>query len=228
MADARLFSLSSTLVINNLQVPSPKIRPFWQKNRGPTEIILRICTRFSAFPGFFPLQAIAFQRQAPIQPLQKKSCLKHYRRFFGCSGMCHNRRMTVEMTGRNEGCAGWMAFCRPPGPMMKSGNPRRPYPSSRSHSSDWSHPSFLHALIKPPGHWPGSNPIKPNQTQSNPIKVKTGFQQGLIGPEGGPNRQFLPLLAGPGRIEGKADRCDHIRLNPSKSDQKQIIGAHEI
>jgi hypothetical protein len=39
------------------------------------------------------LQALDLQPQAPIQPLQKKSCLKHYRRFFVCSGMCHHRRV---------------------------------------------------------------------------------------------------------------------------------------
>jgi hypothetical protein len=147
------------LVINSLQISPLKIRPVWQENRGPTEIILRICTRFSGFPGFSQSQALDLQPQAAIQPLQKKSYLKHYRRFFGCSGMCHHRRVNVEMTGRNEGCAGWMAVKRRQPIMMKSENPQRPYPSH------WSHPSFLHALIKPPGHWPGSNPIKPNQTQ---------------------------------------------------------------
>jgi hypothetical protein len=56
-------------------------------------------------------------------------------------------------------------------------------------------------------------------------EVKIGSQQGLIGPEDGPNRQFLPVLAGPGRIEGKARQCDQIRLNPTKSDQKKFKGA---
>jgi hypothetical protein len=176
------------LVINSLQITSLKIRPVLQKNGGPTENISHFFSRFSGFSEFFPLQAVLYEQQAAIQPLSKKSCQKHYRRFCGFSRMCHNRRVNVEMTGRNDGCAGWMAVKRrQPGLLMKSENPQCLYPSHRSH------PSFLHALIKPPGHWPGSNPIKPNQTQSNPIKVKTGFQQGLTGPAGGPNRQFLPL-----------------------------------
>ena len=128
--------------------------------------------------------------------------------------------MNVEMTGRNGGCGGWTAVKRrQPSLMMKPENPQSLYPSHRSH------PSFLHALIKPPGHWPGSNLIKANQSQSTcravglaeadqtqstcravlprrslakagglaKAEVKTGCQQGLIGPEGGPNRQFLPL-----------------------------------
>jgi hypothetical protein len=113
------------LEISRLQITPLKFRPFWQENRGPTEIILRICTPFPGFSGFSQLQAFDLQPQAPIQPLQKKSCLKHYRRFFGCSGMCHDRRVNVEMTGRNEGCAGsafakasarqrWTAVKRPP------------------------------------------------------------------------------------------------------------------
>ena len=74
----------------------PKNGAILQKNEGPTEIILHFFSRFSGFSGFFPLQAIAVQRQAAIQPLQKKSYLKTYRRFFVRSGICHNRRMRVE------------------------------------------------------------------------------------------------------------------------------------
>jgi hypothetical protein len=74
----------------------PKIGAVLQKNGGPTEIILHFFSRFFGFSGFFPLQAIAVQWQTPIQPLQKKSCLKTYRRFFVRSGMCQNRRMRVE------------------------------------------------------------------------------------------------------------------------------------
>ncbi len=54
------------------------------------------------FSEFFPSQAIAFQRQAPIRPLPKKSCLKTDGRFSLRSGMCHNRRMKVATTGRYE------------------------------------------------------------------------------------------------------------------------------
>ena len=40
------------------------------------------------------------------------------------------------------------------------------------------------------GHWPVRLSIQPFP----PTLLKTGFRQGVIGPEGGPNRQFLPLL----------------------------------
>jgi hypothetical protein len=52
--------------------------------------------------GFFLSQPIDFQSQASLQPLQKQSYLKSYRRFFVRSAMCHNRRMNVEMTDRCE------------------------------------------------------------------------------------------------------------------------------
>ena len=80
-----------------------------QKNRGPTENILHLFSRFSGFSRFFPSQPIAFQAQAAAKTLQNKSYLKSYRRFFVRSGMCHNRRVNVEMTGRNQGSAGWTA-----------------------------------------------------------------------------------------------------------------------
>jgi hypothetical protein len=73
-----------------------KIRAILQKNGGPTEIILHFFSRFSGFSGFSLSQAIAFQCHPAIQPLQKKSCLKSYRRFFVRFGMCHNRRMNDE------------------------------------------------------------------------------------------------------------------------------------
>jgi hypothetical protein len=92
----------------------PKIEAILQKNGDPTKNISHFFSRFSCFPGFFHLQAIAFQRQAPLQPLPKKSCPKHYRRFFVRSGMCHNRRVIVEMTCRNEGCERWTAVKRQP------------------------------------------------------------------------------------------------------------------
>jgi hypothetical protein len=174
-----------------LQISPLKIRPFLQKNRGPTEIILRICTPFSRFSGFSQSQALDLQPQAAIQPLQKKSCLKHYRRFFDCSRMCHNRRVNVELTGRNEGSAGWTAVKRrQPSLTMKSENPQRPYPS---HFIPFvpSVPSVFSPRVDQTARTLAQ--IKPNQTQSNPIKVKTRSQQGLIRPEDGPNRQFLPL-----------------------------------
>ena len=85
------------MVISNLQIPPPKIRPSWQENRGSQKIISRICTRFSVFSGFSQLQAFDLQLQAPTRPHQKKSCLKHYRRFYGSSRMRHNRRVSERM-----------------------------------------------------------------------------------------------------------------------------------
>jgi hypothetical protein len=55
---------------------------------------LRFFSPFSGFPGLFQSQPIAFQGQAAIRPLQKKSCQKHYRRFSVRSKMCHNRRVS--------------------------------------------------------------------------------------------------------------------------------------
>jgi hypothetical protein len=108
------------LTISSLRIPGPKIRPILQKNGGIREIILHFFLRFSGFLGFFPLQVIAFQRKAAIQPLQKKSCLKTYRRFSVRSAMCHNRRMKVgnnnwktgqkaEKWGRKNGLL--LSFC---------------------------------------------------------------------------------------------------------------------
>jgi hypothetical protein len=83
----------------------PEIGAILQKNRGPTEIILHFFSCFLGFLGFFPLQAVDGQAQAAIRTLQKKSCLKTYRRFSVRSAMCHNRRMRVEnnnwKTGRH-------------------------------------------------------------------------------------------------------------------------------
>ncbi len=86
-----------------------------QKNRGPTEIILHFFSRFFCFLGFFPLQALDWQPPAATQPLQKKSCLKTDGRFSVRTGLCHNPRMDVEMTGRNEGCESWTVVKRCPG-----------------------------------------------------------------------------------------------------------------
>jgi hypothetical protein len=52
--------------------------------------------------------------QRRSNPLSKKSCQKHYRRFFVRSRTCHNRRVNVEATGRNRGCQGWTAVKRQP------------------------------------------------------------------------------------------------------------------
>ncbi len=71
----------------------PKIEAVLQKNGGPTEIILHFFSRFPGFLGCFPLQAIAIQPQAPLRPLQEKSCQKTYHRFFVHSALCHNRRV---------------------------------------------------------------------------------------------------------------------------------------
>jgi hypothetical protein len=61
----------------------------------------------------FPLQSVASQGQAAIKTLQKKSCLKTYRRFFVRSGLCHNRPMngkTVQWEmGREKPAAGLRA-----------------------------------------------------------------------------------------------------------------------
>jgi hypothetical protein len=74
------------LVFSHLKIPSLEIRPFLQKNRGPTEIILHFFLRFSTFSGFFPPQPIASQLQAAIRTRQMKSYQKHYRRFLFVPG----------------------------------------------------------------------------------------------------------------------------------------------
>jgi hypothetical protein len=107
---------------SNLQITRLIEDSFWRKNRGVlqknggfTDIILHVILRFPCFVGFLSLQAIDFQRQAALPLLQKKSYLKSYRRFSARPAMCHNRRMKVEMTDRNEGCEGWAALkCRAP------------------------------------------------------------------------------------------------------------------
>jgi hypothetical protein len=109
-----IFVQCKYLDFSNLPIPPFKIRPFLQKKRGRTQEKRHFFLRFPCFLGFCALQAVAFQGQAAIQPLQKKSCLKTDGRFSVCSGMCHNRRMTVEMTGRNEGCEGCAAAKRRP------------------------------------------------------------------------------------------------------------------
>jgi hypothetical protein len=112
------------LTISHLQISPPKTRPFLQENGSLREIILHFFLRFFCFLGFFPLQAIAFQPQAAFQPLPKKSCQKHYRRFYVCSRMCLNGVVKVEMTGRNVGCQGWTVAKRRPAlpPRLGSSN----------------------------------------------------------------------------------------------------------
>ena len=84
------------------------------EKRGSHGIYFALFLRFSGFLGFFPLQALDRQPPAAIKTLQKKSCLKTDGRFSLRPGLCHNPRMNVEMTGRNEGCEGWTAaICRP-------------------------------------------------------------------------------------------------------------------
>jgi hypothetical protein len=48
---------------------------------------------------------------------------------------------------------------------------------------------------QPIGHYTRSKLIKADQSQSKSIKLEKCFQQGLIGSDGGPNRQFLPFPA---------------------------------
>jgi hypothetical protein len=107
------------------------------------------------------LQPIAFQRQATPQPLQIKSCLKHYRRFFVSSRMCHHHRVNVEMTGRNEGCAGWTGMRCPPALRAKRFG-------ARNGSSAFGHSAgkrrWRARTPKPVG------PSGPHQTRSNLIK----------------------------------------------------------
>src|SRR5208282_5521826 len=118
---------------------------------------------FPVFSCFFHLQAVAFQRQPPIRHLQKKSCLKHYRRFFVRPAMCHHRPINVAMTVRNEKCPASAALCRRPGLLSPAENPPRPCPSYRPH---WSHPSFLDALLNPENTRPQSHQIVPNRAKS--------------------------------------------------------------
>jgi hypothetical protein len=71
-----------------------------QKNRHPTETILHFFSRFFGFGGLLPSQPLAFQPNAPIPPLQKKSCQKHYCRFFAFPPSCHHRPMKIKCSHR--------------------------------------------------------------------------------------------------------------------------------
>jgi hypothetical protein len=59
---------------------------------------------FTCFWDSWLFQTVAPQGEPARGRLQNKSYLKTYRRFFVRSGMCLNKSMKVEMTGREEGC----------------------------------------------------------------------------------------------------------------------------
>ena len=59
---------------------------------------------FTCFWDSRLFQTLAPQGEPARGRLQNKSCLKTYRRFFVRSGMCLNKPVKVEMTGRDEGC----------------------------------------------------------------------------------------------------------------------------
>jgi len=59
---------------------------------------------FTCFWDARVFQTLAPQGEPARGRLQNKSYLKTYRRFFVRSGMCLNKTMKVEMTGRDEGC----------------------------------------------------------------------------------------------------------------------------
>jgi len=59
---------------------------------------------FTCFWDSWLFQTLATQGEPARGRLQNKSCLKTYRRFFVRSGMCLNKSVKVEMTGRDEGC----------------------------------------------------------------------------------------------------------------------------
>jgi hypothetical protein len=169
----RKSSVRKALAISSLQMMRlnkgrfcPKNGGFLQKNRGPTEIILHFFLRFYTFWGFFPLQAIAFQPEAPFQSLQKKSCQKHYRRFFVHSALCLNGIVKVVTTGRNEGCQEWTA-------VMRQTTSRAKRLGARNDRSAFGHPAGKRRCCAPtprPVGLSGANQsqsklIKPNQTQ---------------------------------------------------------------
>jgi hypothetical protein len=59
---------------------------------------------FTCFWDSWLFQTLAPQWELAGGRLQNKSYLKTYRRFFFRSGMCFNKNMKVELTGRDEGC----------------------------------------------------------------------------------------------------------------------------
>jgi hypothetical protein len=80
-------ALANMLNESNLQISPRKNSSLLQKNGGLAETILHFAVRFFGFLRFLSSQAIAFQQQAPIQTITKKSYLKTYRRFFGFCGL---------------------------------------------------------------------------------------------------------------------------------------------
>jgi len=129
-----------------------------QKNGGPAEIILHFFLCFYGFLGFFLLQAIDFQPQPAIQPLQEKSCQKHYRRFFVRFAMCHNPGMNDEKFATPNAFGAKVK--RPAAVKLaklawQAAGPPRQQPFDAigktlsgcpSHLSHWSPPSFLNDL----------------------------------------------------------------------------------
>ena len=177
---------SKRLRINSSQIPPPEICPFLQEYRGFQEIILRFF-QFFAFFGTFPVASSDLQLPTTIQPLQKKSCQKTDGRFSIPSGICHNRRMDVEMTYRIEGCKGWTLVKHRPSLRAKRFG-------VRNGSSAFGHPAGncrgRARLPNPAGlsatHHAQSNLITPNQTEA---LLPTRFDQAGWRT---PTRQFLP------------------------------------
>jgi hypothetical protein len=104
---------------------------------------LHFFLRFSSFLGLFPSQPVVSRQLASAHPLPRKSCQKHYRRFFVRSALCHNQGMnerTVQWeTGRQsiasvtDGRDG--SPSRPPVLAGAVASARRPYPfPARRHS----------------------------------------------------------------------------------------------
>jgi hypothetical protein len=78
---------------------------FCRKTRGSGKLFNTFARIFSVFLGILAWQIIAFQCLAAIRPLQKKSYLKTYGRFFGFSNLCQNRGVNVaeKTAGRKMG-----------------------------------------------------------------------------------------------------------------------------
>jgi hypothetical protein len=175
------------LEISGLQIETlkevrfgPKKEAVLQKNGGPTEIILRFFLCFSDFSGFFPSQAVAFQRQAAIPLLPKKSCLKTYRRFFVRSRMCHNRPMNDEKF--NGQWAGRIPRHRDSAANVGSKGPEFTRP-----------PAAIQTRIDPAAK---CNSALPNCSQYKPVQVSTSEYQkmkNVFAPI------FLPFRARAGR-----------------------------
>jgi hypothetical protein len=68
----------------------------WQKNEGSALKKIHFFLCFFSFSGIFVAQTVEVQAQPPTGPLQKKSCLKTYGRFFRFWEMWQNRRVNVK------------------------------------------------------------------------------------------------------------------------------------